>query len=230
MLTGAAAAAAAETTAAAAESTAATPAQRRGPAPGPPAPHAATRPFPVIARSSSQDVLPEVAAIAEEAPEDVLEAAEAKDDPIARFVLARILSQTAAHSHLQWDTLVEGEVAPAAHAAHDAHATYAAQSYAAHAAPAARASRSRFRSAVGAACGAPRALAPHRPAPGGRPAVACGCGHMVSRAGLQILLEKSGVRPATRNALLPPPPQARRCKTAQSCTASPASSCARWRS
>lgn len=56
-----------------------------------------------------QDVLPQVAAIAEEAPEDVLEAAEAKDDPIARFVLARILSQTAAHSHLQWDTLVEGE-------------------------------------------------------------------------------------------------------------------------
>ena len=54
-------------------------------------------------------MLPEVAAIAEEAPDDVLEAAEAKDDPIARFVLARILSQTAAHSHLQWDTLVDGE-------------------------------------------------------------------------------------------------------------------------
>lgn len=53
-------------------------------------------------------MLPEVAAIAEEAPDDVLEAAEAKDDPIARFVLARILSQTAAHSHLQWDSLVEG--------------------------------------------------------------------------------------------------------------------------
>jgi hypothetical protein len=48
-------------------------------------------------------------AIAEEAPDEVLEVAQAKDDPLARFVLARILSQTAAHSHLQWDTLVEGE-------------------------------------------------------------------------------------------------------------------------
>jgi hypothetical protein len=38
----------------------------------------------------------------------VLEVAEAKSDPIARFVLARILSQTAAHSHLQWDSLVDG--------------------------------------------------------------------------------------------------------------------------
>ncbi|PRW58056.1 mTERF domain-containing mitochondrial isoform A [Chlorella sorokiniana] len=55
-----------------------------------------------------ENVHPEVAAIAEEAPEDVLEAAQAKDDPVARFVLARILSQTAAHSHLEWDTLVDG--------------------------------------------------------------------------------------------------------------------------
>lgn len=59
-----------------------------------------------------QNVHPEVAAIAEEAPEEVLEAAEAKDDPVARFVLARILSQTAAHSHLEWDTLVDGARAP----------------------------------------------------------------------------------------------------------------------
>lgn len=78
----------------------------------PPRPHlCCTRPAPPANRPPAprvQDVPPEWVAIAEEAPEDVLEAAEAKDDPIARFVLARILSQTAAHSHLQWDTLVEG--------------------------------------------------------------------------------------------------------------------------
>ncbi|EFN55618.1 hypothetical protein CHLNCDRAFT_52245 [Chlorella variabilis] len=53
-------------------------------------------------------VKPEWVPIAEEAPDEVLEVANAKDDPIARFVLARILSQTAAHSHLRWDTLVDG--------------------------------------------------------------------------------------------------------------------------
>ena len=61
-----------------------------------------------------QNVTPEVVAIAEQAPDEVLEATEAKNDPIARFVLARILSQSAAHSHLQWDTLVDGELGPGA--------------------------------------------------------------------------------------------------------------------
>ena len=126
--------------------------------------------------------------------------ANAKDDPIARFVLARILSQTAAHSHLRWDTLVDGE-----HACLPACLPQLPVGVAS-CLPACL-------PAGGGGGGGGEAPMPHYAASLPCPAGMCP---------LHLPLSPHLPRRAPANL------QARRYRTAPTCTASPASSCGRW--